>query len=86
MQYDIADLDSLENVNHKRGTEAISDIREQHGADLRLVMGKETGPGGIWINFYVRGDVVAAFDYFAGTKSKIGPEEGATIYIHPDYL
>jgi len=80
-------LDDLEHVEEPiRGTRAINKIKRRHGADLRIELGRETASGGTWLNFKVRGDVVAAMDYFAGSSSKRGPQEGATFYIHPDYL
>jgi len=82
-----ADLNDLKNVKEpRRGTKAIKAIKDCHGDDLRIQLGRETGSVGTWINFKLRGEIIAAMDYFAGVSSEVGPPEGATFYVHPDYL
>jgi len=67
-------LENLQHVSEKHlGTEAISRIKDKHGADVRIS----------------RGEHVAALDYLAGHYSPVEEQrtgEGATFYIHPRYL
>jgi len=82
-----ANLEKLEHVEEPhRGTRAICKIKKRHGDDLRIELGRETGPIGTWLNFKIRGDMVAVMDYFAGAPSPGKLREKATFYIHPDYL